>query len=79
MKLLEHVKIVIERIVERLVREKVNIDNMQFGFMSGHGTTEAIFLVTQLQEKYLVKKIKLYFAFVDLEKAFDKVPQDVVW
>ena len=31
----------------------------------------------QLQEKYLGKK-KLYFAFVDLEKAFNKVPRDVV-
>ena len=32
-----------------------------------------------LQEKYLGKKKKLDFSFVDLEEAFDRVPQDVVW
>ena len=33
-----------------------------------------------LQEKYLAKKKKnLYFTFVDLEKAFDRVRRDVVW
>lgn len=52
---------------------------MQFGFMKGRGTTDAIFIARQLQEKYIAKKKKLYFAFVDLEKAFDRVPRDVVW
>ena len=49
---------------------------MQFGFMPGKGTTDAIFIVRQMQEKYIKKK--LYFAFVDLEKAFDRVPREVV-
>ena len=52
---------------------------MQFGFMPGRGTTDAIFLVKQLQEKYLGKKKNLYFAFIELEKAFDRVPREVVW
>ena len=70
---------VLERIIERLIREKVNIDDMQFGFMKGTGTIDAIFTVRQLQEKYLQKNKKLYFAFIDLEKAFDRVPRDVIW
>ena len=41
---------------------------MQFGFMPGSGTTDAIFVLRQLQEKHLAKNTKLYFAFVDLEK-----------
>ena len=41
---------------------------MQFGFMKSKGTTEAIFIVRQMQEKYRVKGKKLYFGFVDLEK-----------
>jgi len=45
---------------------------MQFGFMPGKGTTDAIFTVRQMQKKYGCKGKKLYFAFVDLEKAFDK-------
>ena len=33
----------------------------------------------EVQEKYLVKKKNFHFAFVDFEKAFDKMPLDVVW
>ena len=38
-----------------------------------------IFIVCQLQEKYLVKNKELWMAFVDLENAFDRVPREVVW
>ena len=70
---------VIERVFERRIREKVKIDAMQFGFMPGKGITDAIaiFTVGQMQEKYGCKGKKLYFAFVDLEKAFDRVPREV--
>ena len=54
--MLEHVMKILERVIEVKVRGKVNIDNMQFGFTSGKGTTDAIFIVQQLQEKYLPKK-----------------------
>ena len=47
--------------------------------MLGGGTTDAIFIVRQLQEKYLAKNKNLYLAFVDLEKAFDRVPRQVLW
>ena len=50
---------------------------MQFGFMPGKGTTDAIFTVWQMQEKYGCKGKKLYIAFVDMEKAFDRVPREV--
>ena len=51
-KLLEHAMKVTERLFERRIREKVKIDAMQFGFMPGKGTTDAIFTVRQMQEKY---------------------------
>jgi len=51
---------------------------MQFGFMKGKGTTDAIFIVKQMQEKFRAKGKKLYFGFVDLEKAFDRVPREVI-
>ena len=35
-------------------------------------------MVRQLQEKFLEKKKDLFFAFVDLEKAFGRVPREVV-
>ena len=46
----------------------MSIDNMQFGFMPGKGTTDAIFITRQVQEKHQAKNKKLYYAFVDLEK-----------
>ena len=38
-----------------------------------------LFVVRQLQEKYLAVNNRLYMAFVDLEKAFDCVPWKVIW
>ena len=61
--------------MEQLIRKKIQISDMQFGFMPGRGTTDAIFIVRQMQEKYLVANKPLYLAFVDLEKAFDRVPR----
>ena len=52
---------------------------MKFGFMPARGTTDTIFIHRQLQEKHLARSRKLYFAFVDLEKAFDRVPRKVIW
>lgn len=50
-----------------------------YNLMPGRGITLAIFIVRQLQEKYLSKKRKLYFVFVDLKKAFDRVPREELW
>ena len=47
--------------------------------MSGRGTTDAIFIVRQLPEKHLAANKPLFMAFVDLEKAFDRVLQNVIW
>ena len=77
-KLQEQLMKVLERVLEKRIRYQVSIDNMQFGFMPGKGTTDAIFIMRLVQEKYQAKKKKLYYAFVDLEKAFDRVPSEVV-
>ena len=79
LKLLDHVMKGIERVIEKIIRERISIDDMQFGFMPGRGKTDAIFILRQLQEKHLAKNKKLYFTFVDLEKAFDRVPRKVIW
>ena len=85
LKLTEHVMKVMERIVDGMIREMIAIDEMQFVFVPGRGTTDAIFIIRQLQEKFLSRKdlndknLTLFFAFVDLEKAFDRVPRKVFW
>ena len=42
----------LEWVLDFNIREMVNIDEMQFCFAPGRGTTDAIFIVHQLQEKY---------------------------
>ena len=65
--------------MDGLIGQLVSIDDSQFGFVPDRGTTDAIFVVRQLQEKYLAANKRLYMAFVDLEKAFDRVPRKVIW
>ena len=78
LKLTKQVMKVLEMIVDGLIRQLVSIDDSQFGFVPGRGTTDTIFVVRQLQEKYLAANKRLYIDFVDLEKAFDRVPRKVV-
>ena len=77
-KLLQHGMKVLERVLEKRIREQVKIDDMQYGFTPGKGTTDAIFIVRQLQEKFTSKRKTLNYAFVDLEKAYDGVPREIV-
>ena len=79
LKLVDQVLKVVERVIEKMIRECIVIDDMQFGFMPRRGTTDAIFIVRQLQEKCLDKNKNLYFAFINLEKALDRVPRKVLW
>ena len=65
---------VLEDIAEAIIRQQVDIDSMQFGFMSSRSTADAIFILRQMQEKHHLKQKTMYVAFADLEKAFGRVP-----
>ena len=77
-KLLEHATKVVERIFEHRIWQQIDIHDMQFGSVKGKGTTDAIFIVRQIQQKFRAKGEKLYFGFVDLEKSFDRVLRVVI-
>ena len=59
LKFLEHVMKVLERVLESLICSQVDINNSQFGFMSGHSTTDVIYILGQMQEKHLIRKKKI--------------------
>ena len=44
MKLLEHAVKVVERIFEHKIRQQIEVNDMQFRFMKGKGTTDAFLL-----------------------------------
>ena len=69
----------LEWVLDFYVHEMVNIGEMKFGFVPGRGTTDALYMVRQLQEKYIAANKLFYFAFVDFEKAFDRVPKKDLW
>ena len=43
-KLLEHAMKIVEKVLERRMRHMVKVDEMQFGFMPGKGTIDAVLI-----------------------------------
>ena len=78
-KLLEHSLKIMERVIDKRLRQLIEINELQFGFMPGRGATDAMFIARQLQEKALEGNRKVYMGFVDLEKAYDRIPREVVY
>ena len=72
---------VTERIADSLIRQVVTFDESQFGFMPGRVTTDAIFVIGRLQEKYLTVSKHIYMALVDLESSSesDLVGNENAW
>ena len=51
LKLTDQVMKLVEHVLEIQIRQMININEMQFGFVPGRGTTDAIFIIRELQEK----------------------------
>ena len=75
-KLMSHTMKLWERVIEARIRKKVTIAEQQFRFMPGRSTTDAIFCLRMLLEKWIEGQKAVHCAFIDLEKAYDRVPTE---
>ena len=70
---------ILERIIKTRLKDRVEINKQQYGFMPGKGPTNAMFALRMLMEKYRKGQRKLHCVFVNLEKAYDRVPKEELW
>ena len=57
----------------------MEISKQQYGFMPGKETTDAMFALGMLMEKYREGQRELHCVFVDLEKLYDRVPREELY
>ena len=69
-------KIILNRLMPQA--EKI-IAEEQAGFRTGTSTTEQIFSLRILCEKYLQHQQDLYHVFIDFKKAFDRIQHAALW
>ncbi|MCP4337615.1 MAG: reverse transcriptase family protein, partial [Desulfobulbaceae bacterium] len=69
-------RVVIERVRERTEKW---VGEEQGGFRKGRGCVDQIFSLRCVVEKCLEKGQKVYAAFMDLEKAYDRIDREGLW
>ena len=69
---------IVATILEKRIRAVMEADDMQCGFMPERGTIDDLFIVRRMQEEHREKNKKFHICFMDLEKAFDRVPRRVM-
>ena len=71
-------KLLVTRLTKWSDKHQKFIEN-QFGFQKGKSTVDCIFIIHALISKTLASKKKLYVAFLDWEKMFDRIDRAFLW
>lgn len=72
---------ILEQIIDKRLRATLEntLYESQSGFRQGRSIQDQIFSMKQLIQKASTEQKKVYLAFIDVEKAFDKVPREKLW
>ena len=76
---MSHIMEIREKIIVGWIRGKTSIGAEQFGIMLGRSTMDTVFSLRVIMEKYREGQKGLHMVFIDLEKAYDWLPQQEVW
>ena len=64
---------ILEMHLLEVLEEKITFNMRQFGFERGTSTTDTTLILKEVVHKYTKNKGKVFSAFIDLSKAFDRV------
>lgn len=70
---------IVEGFMGSRIRGIITLSPNQCGFVGGKSTLDAIQSLRILIEKYRTASRNLHAIFIDFEKAFDRVPRDLIW
>lgn len=78
---IENMASVIEKmiVIDGRLQDIITISPNQCSFVSGRSTTDAIYAMRLLIKQHREKNKTVQLAFLDLEKAFDLIPHDLIW
>ena len=71
-------QLLLNRVTKWTEKQSKIIEN-QFGFQKGKSTTDCIFILHAILAKTLSVNKKLYCAFIDFEKCFDKIDRSYLF